>query len=98
MDIFALIYFCVWVVATIVSYVGLFEWRPWGRKLFLQVTIAGVILELFSGASVASSLVNFLNDINNTLAGVIIAMLYLTPLSQRFEKTQVETVECNWSE
>ena len=64
--------------------VGLFFiWRP-ARLLFFVMLILDLVLTASGGPSVSGALTRALEDVNALLSGVILALIYFTPLKDEF--------------
>ncbi len=86
--IFHVILFFLWILAA----VGVFFIQDWGRHLFAAMCLLALIMSPLNGVSITNPLETFLLDVSATLDGVILALVYLSPLSDFFgEKSSVKT-------
>lgn len=60
-------------------------WRP-ARLLYTVAALGGCALSLFLGPTVFSAAEQFLSDLASMIPGVIIALLYWSPLKTTFDK------------
>ncbi|MDY0163231.1 hypothetical protein [Desulfobotulus sp.] len=68
----------------ILSIVGLWRFRPWAPKLFLAQWIAGCLLTVDFQPLVISGPGVFLASLTSLLDGLLIGILFFTPLRARF--------------
>jgi hypothetical protein len=85
----ALLAICV--VSAFVSWIGLVMFRPFARRLYLFSWGMSMLLVLFSGPSVRTSVSVIFSDLNALVAGTIIGLVYFSELARRFEHSPVET-------
>jgi uncharacterized membrane protein len=71
----------------LVSYVGLFLVKKWGRALFITTTLIMTFLTLFEHPMVITANTNVLSSIGDMLNGAIIAVSLFTPLFNSSDKT-----------
>ena len=69
----------------IASFVGLYLFRPWAPRLAVAVSIGVLFVLPLLGASVASGWSAALGSLSATLWGVILALVYFSPLKERFK-------------
>ena len=73
------------LVGLVVSWVGLWRlWRP-ARRIYLLVLIGGALLQVIMGPVVMSGPGAALSTLQSAVSGLIIALIYLTPLSAAFD-------------
>jgi len=75
------------VIALIITYVGLFLFKPWSRTLIVILAVITLISSPFMGVFIALPILTTLNEISSILFGVVLAMIYLQPLSDEFKKS-----------
>lgn len=73
------------VIISILIAFGLFMFWRYARVLFFLMLIASTILVLFAGLRAQTELESFLFDLTNILDGIIIAMCYMSPISDKFK-------------
>jgi hypothetical protein len=71
----------------LVSYVGLFLVKKWGRTLFIAATVILTFLTLFDHPAVVTANTNVLSSIADMLTGAIIAVSLFTPVFNTSGKT-----------
>ena len=74
------------VIAWVVSVIGLYRFWRIARPLTLVVQIWGLLLQAFLGPTVELAITNLLYQAGSLLTGVIIAIIYLTPAKTWFER------------
>ena len=72
------------LVAWLVARVGLWGFRSWARALYLIVAGVGVVGTLLAGGEAASGLEAALSSVCWLVTGVIIALVYWSPLAATF--------------
>ena len=82
--------FIVIAVAALVSWIGLFVfWRP-ARPLFLITTMLLLLPTLLGGPHVSDGLSATLWEVVSIITGVILGLVYFSPLKDLYEKKRVE--------
>ncbi|MDC1378899.1 hypothetical protein N8267_03400 [Pelagibacteraceae bacterium] len=76
----------VWLLALFVSLYLLYNFKKIGKQLFLVVFISGLVLALILGPSAVDSWLYVLDAIECSISGVLIFILYFTPIKKEFEK------------
>ena len=76
----------VWLLALFVSLYILYNFKKIGKQLFLGVFISGLVLALILGPSAVDSWLYVLDAIECSISGVLIFILYFTPIKKEFEK------------
>lgn len=74
----------VLLIAMLVSYAGMFFFKAWARTLALVTTIISIVLIPISGPSLTSAAEETLFETSSILWGVILALAYWSPVSDRF--------------
>jgi phosphoglycerol transferase MdoB-like AlkP superfamily enzyme len=74
------------VVALVVSNIGLFFFWRFARPLYLVTTLAPVLLLPAFGPDVSSGWAAMFDDLGMILSGIIIALIYWSPLRDLFER------------
>ena len=80
------IFLVVWLLALFASLYLLYNFKKIGKKLFLGVFILGLVLALISGPLAMDSWMYVLDAIECSISGVLIFILYFTPIKKEFEK------------
>jgi hypothetical protein len=73
--------FCAYIAAL----VGLLLLKPWARRIYVIVFIAGVCLDPFFGTSLVSPLVGTIDYLAVACSGAILALLFFGDVRARFE-------------
>ena len=84
-DIAAVLVAIPLLIATIVSIIGLYLWKPWSRHLFLGVWILSVLLAPFVGPYVYSGIGYALYDLSSMLSGLLLGIAYFSPVAEKFK-------------
>ncbi|GAA6152817.1 hypothetical protein [Pseudoteredinibacter isoporae] len=71
-------------LAILTAYAGLFFFLRWARYLYL-VSFALMPFTIFFGPDVSSGLQGFFTDIANVLSGVILVLIFFSPLKDEFK-------------
>ena len=69
----------------LVAFVGLMLFKNWGRVAFILCGVVGLPYIVFGGPYVSSGLGSFLYDLSNIASGVVLAMMFLSPISDEFK-------------
>ncbi len=86
---FSCLFLVVGLPAIIASWVGLFLYKAWGRWLYLATTVTLHVLYVpisIFDFSLTWGLASALGDVGSLVSGAILAMIYLTPLANRFSR------------
>lgn len=78
--IFAIVY----IIFSFVISVGLFLFKRWAKTLLLLSYAIGALLLLAFGPYVQTGLVDSLEYLGNILNGIILALVYFSPVSRMF--------------
>jgi len=81
-ELFFLILF--WIIAYFVSCYLLYNFKKFGRQLFLIVFILGYLISLLSGPVAFDQLTYVLDSLGTAINGALLVMLYFTPISKKF--------------
>ena len=81
-ELFFLILF--WIIAYFVSCYLLYNFKKFGRQLFLIVFILGYLISLLSGPIAFDQLTYVLDSLGTAINGALLVMLYFTPISKKF--------------
>jgi uncharacterized membrane protein len=73
------------LVITPLLLIGLWKFKPWARTLFLVLTIVTFPLYVFLGPVVMNPWEAMFNDIAILLEGALIAMMFIGPVSEKFQ-------------
>jgi len=75
----------VLLILVAASYVGLYQFKRWGRRLAVLTTLLAIPFYFPSGPVVQSAISALLLESSMIVWGAIFAMAYFSPLSARFE-------------
>ncbi len=92
---FSCMFFVVIVPALIVSWIGLFKFWSWSRWLYLATNAIGSLVEIpigFLDFSFQWGLPNVFLGLGQLVTGAILAIVFLTPLANRFQPAQVSNI------
>ena len=70
--------------ACIIITIGVWRFRRWARTAWVILTVAGVVITPFLGEFIMNSWEIMFFDISSSLAGVLIAMMFLEPIKSAF--------------
>lgn len=91
----ALTLFPLWVaivIATFVAWIGLINfWQP-ARVLYTGAWVAWLVLVGASGPSVMTGVGEAIETLEHLVGGAIIALVYFSDLSKKFEEAEEETI------
>ena len=73
-----------WLIAYFVSFYLLYNFKKFGRQLFLIVFILGFLISLLSGPVAFDQLTYALDSLGTAINGALLLMLYFTPISKKF--------------
>lgn len=80
------------LLALIVAWIGLFVfWQP-ARLLYLVTTVLALLLMPFFGPYVETGLSYTLTEAASIVAGIILALVYFSPLKELYERREPEAV------
>ena len=74
------------LVAAVVALVGLFRFWPLARPLVLALTALGIIIGPFGGPVVETGLAATFDWCSTVLGGMVLALIYLSPVADWFVK------------
>ena len=74
------------LVAYITAYILMYKLKPGGRTLFLWINIISLIFYFFLGPQITDELTSILSDALSLLDGVILGIIYFSPLKEKFTK------------
>lgn len=77
------------ILAYLVAIIGLYRFWPFSRPLFVITIVVGFILSFSFGPRVEARSVASFDDAISVLEGVVIALLYWSPIRERFKRTNV---------
>ena len=72
------------------SWIALVSFWWFARRLYVFSWVLGMLLILFAGPSVRTSVSSMFREMNALLGGAIIGLVYFSELAQRFERGAVE--------
>ncbi|HWV19046.1 MAG TPA: hypothetical protein VNZ68_10775 [Rhodocyclaceae bacterium] len=70
----------------VMSSIGLYFLRPWGRWLLLSLLLINVSLQPFYGLTVGAPLDSFFGSLLGLLDGAILGLAFLSPISEAMRK------------
>ena len=76
-----------WLVAVLLSTIGLLFFKRWARAIALYSTVCGFALYPFFGPTLSSAWASMLNEVSFMLWGAALALSYYSPLNARFSET-----------
>lgn len=76
-----LVFACQFVIISVVAFVGLYRFSPWARSLTVAVWLIGLLGTPFSGPMVEPALAVAFYDCSSVLFGMIIALIYFSPVA-----------------
>ena len=76
----------VWLLAALVSLYLLYNFKKIGKQLYLGVFISGLVIALIGGPIASDAWMYVLDAIECSIGGVLIFILYFTPIKKEFEK------------
>ena len=74
------------LVAYITALILIYKLKPVGRTLFLWISIISVFMYFFTGPMITDELTLILGDVGLLLDGVILGIIYFSPLKEKFTK------------
>ena len=74
------------LVAYITALILIYKLKPVGRTLFLWISIISVFMYFFTGPMITDELTSILCDASLLLDGVILGIIYFSPLKDKFSK------------
>ena len=74
------------LVAYITALILIYKLKPVGRTLFLWISIISVFMYFFTGPMITDELTLILGDVGSLLDGVILGIIYFSPLKEKFTK------------
>jgi len=74
------------LVAYITALILIYKLKPVGRTLFLWISIISVFMYFFTGPMIIDELTLILGDASLLLDGVILGIIYFSPLKDKFSK------------
>ena len=74
------------LVAYITALILIYKLKPVGRTLFLWISIISVFMYFFTGPMITDELTSILGDAGSLLDGVILGIIYFSPLNEKFTK------------
>ena len=74
------------LVAYITALILIYKLKPVGRTLFLWISIISVFMYFFTGPMITDELSSILGDASSLLDGVILGIIYFSPLKDKFSK------------
>ena len=74
----------VFFIAVLVGYLGMFLFRWLGVWVFLGTLVINLLLSLTAGLSVITAVEVFVIDTSTLLSGFILALVFYSPLKERF--------------
>ena len=90
MLIFSMLVALIGVVGYIAAFIGLFTFRPWAPRVAIFTTVLLILVSPGIGASVSSGWASALTELSSTLWGVVLAVVYFSPLKEKFIAAHLE--------
>ena len=81
-----LIFLVIWLLALFASLYLLYNFKKIGKQLYLGVFISGLVIALIGGPIASDAWMYVLDAIECSIGGVLIFILYFTPIKKEFEK------------
>jgi len=78
------------VVGYIAAFIGLFRFRPWAPRFAIFSTVLLILIMPVMEASVSSGWASALTELSSTLWGVVLAVVYFSPLKEKFIASRLE--------
>lgn len=85
--ILIIIFVLLILVSLITTYVGLFRFSSWAPRMTVFTTLLGTLSLPVMGVSVSSGWEAMLTDLSTTFWGVILALVYFSPIKDKFKVT-----------
>ena len=82
--VFRITLLVVYVVASLVAFVGLYQFKPWARTANLVLAALMILVAPAMGHVVLSGLAQGFGEIALFLWGAVLALAYFSPISERF--------------
>lgn len=74
----------IWIIASLVNLYLLYNFKKPGKKMFLYIFIASLILSLFEGPVASDPIFYIIDGLGMAVSGALLVMLYYTPISKKF--------------
>lgn len=84
--LFLLLIYFIAVALHLISYYMLYKFKKNGKRIFVITLIVVNLFELFSGAYASSSVELVLSTTSYLIGGAMLALLYFSPVSKKFNK------------
>lgn len=84
-SIFELALLVVMVILFLAALIGLLLFKNWGRIAFVLCGVVAFPFTMMDGPYIASGLSGVFYDLSSIASGVILAMMFLPPISEEFE-------------
>lgn len=75
------------LLGLIISSIGVYRLKQWGRNMYIACAVLGTALILFMGPSVTPPLQGTFEFLANAAEGFTIALLYLSTASEHFKRS-----------
>lgn len=75
----------------LIASIGLYFFQPWAKPLFVGMTVISLSINTLSGVYIETAVGALLLDVTNLCDGAILAMLFLTPIGDRFRPGKVNS-------
>lgn len=76
-------------ITYVITYVGLYKFKPWAKTLLLPIQIVGLLTMIPHGPSISTSWVAVLNHSYSIVVGGILFLVYLSPVSEMFKDDNI---------
>ena len=74
------------ILIYIVSLILILNFKSYGRSWFLFASVFGAVVVLFTGPTILSPIDGFIDNLLLVIDGVLLGMMYFSPLKDRFSK------------
>ena len=91
MFLWSLGFVIIYLLASTISVLGLYFFRPFARPLFVLCLVTGFVSILFYGPRVENRSVAWFEDVDTLLSGIVLALIYWSPIREHFTKQKPTT-------
>ena len=74
----------IWILAFIFSSYLLYNFKNFGKQIYLYVFLASLVIALIGGPVALDPLFYVLDGLSMSISGALLVILYLTPISKNF--------------
>ena len=72
------------LIAYAISLILLYRYFTYGKKIYVAITVIGIILDLAGGAYIMTSISLNLAIISSMISGAILTLLFFSPIKNKF--------------